>query len=72
MKEHIIPIIDLKNTSDELRINCKLQICVECGHTNLDKFEFGLSCEFCGTLFVFSEKRNSTVKRGCNFDVCYS
>lgn len=62
MKELISPIIDLNNTPDELRANSRLRICVECGHPKPDTFEFGISCEMCGSLFVFY-KKNSAKKR---------
>lgn len=57
------PIIDLNNTPDELRANSRLQICVECGHLKPDKFEFGISCEICGSLFVFYKKNHTKRKK---------
>ena len=63
MNEVLIPKIDLKKTSEEFKVNSRLKICLECGHSNLDVFEFGISCEFCGSLFVFSDKKQLQNRR---------
>ena len=67
MHELTPPIIDLNNTPDELRANSRLRICVECGHLKPDTFEFGISCELCGSLFVFHKK--SALKRKGRSDI---
>lgn len=63
MNKILIPKIDLEKTSEQFKVNSRLKICLECGHSNLDVFEFGISCEFCGSLFVFSAKKQYQNRR---------
>jgi ribosomal protein L37AE/L43A len=32
-----------------------LKICVNCGNTEVEEYEFGISCELCGTSFYFGK-----------------
>ena len=34
-------------------VSKQLKICVACGNTQIEEYEFGLSCERCGTSFYF-------------------
>ncbi len=45
-------IIYKKNNNGNLIYkNSKIRICLICGNNKIDSFEFGVSCEECGTLF---------------------
>ena len=42
--------------SDEVNVgpvSKQLRICVACGNTQVEEYEFGISCERCGTSFYF-------------------
>ena len=67
MSQITFPHIDLKNTKKCFVINSKLKICIECGHSNVDSYEFGISCENCGSLFVFSPLKNQKISRRYDF-----
>lgn len=32
--------------------NSNIKICIICGNDNIESFEFGISCEECGSLLV--------------------
>ncbi len=34
-------------------VSKQLRICIACGNTQVDEYEFGISCELCGTSFYF-------------------
>ncbi len=34
-------------------VSRQLKICVACGNTQVEEYEFGISCEHCGTSFYF-------------------
>ena len=34
-------------------ISRQIKICVACGNMDIEEYEFGLSCERCGTSFYF-------------------
>jgi ribosomal protein L37AE/L43A len=34
-------------------VSRQLKICVACGNTQVEEYEFGISCELCGTSFYF-------------------
>ncbi|HSG73598.1 MAG TPA: hypothetical protein VLA01_00160 [Nitrosopumilaceae archaeon] len=34
-------------------VSRQLKICVACGNTQVEEYEFGISCELCGTAFYF-------------------
>lgn len=34
-------------------IRRQIRICVACGNTKVEEYEFGISCEVCGTSFYF-------------------
>ena len=41
-----------KEKTDELvYVNPDLKICIICGSEKIESYEFGVSCEECGTLF---------------------
>ena len=44
-----------KTTRDENEgpVSRQLRICVACGNTQVEEYEFGISCEHCGTSFYF-------------------
>ena len=48
-----IPNIEYDATEKNLLVDHRLRICVECGQTNVENYEFGISCENCGTLLIF-------------------
>lgn len=42
-----------KKKPDKKIHNRYLKICVNCGNTEVEKYEFGISCELCGASFYF-------------------
>ena len=52
-----IPKINYQNTEKKFLVDSRLRICIECGHSEIDHLEFGLSCENCGTLHVFKPSK---------------
>lgn len=36
-------------------VSRQLKICVACGNMQVDEYEFGISCEQCGTSFYFGQ-----------------
>ena len=42
-----------KKTNDPKLIykNSRIKICILCGYDKIESYEFGVSCEDCGTLF---------------------
>lgn len=40
-----------KNMGSLLYINSNIRICIICGHDKIESYEFGVSCEECGTSF---------------------
>lgn len=45
-----------RKESNELKVcsvSKQLRICVACGNTQVEEYEFGISCERCGTSFYF-------------------
>lgn len=36
-------------------ISRQLKICVNCGNTEVQEYEFGISCDLCGTSFYFGK-----------------
>ena len=59
MKRLEIPVIDFKKTLPEHKVSSDLRICVDCGYAQPEKLEFGISCEVCGALFIFSEQEKN-------------
>ena len=54
MKRLTIPNVDYTFTENKLLVDPRLKICTECGQSNVENYEFGISCEFCGTLLIFN------------------
>ena len=47
---------DSKKKSETKQCICKqLKICINCGNTEVQEYEFGISCELCGTSFYFGK-----------------
>ena len=44
-----------KNGVKKQYISRQLKICVNCGNTEVQEYEFGISCELCGTSFYFGK-----------------
>jgi ribosomal protein L37AE/L43A len=44
-----------KNGIKKQYISWHLKICVNCGNTKVQVYEFGISCELCGTSFYFGK-----------------
>jgi ribosomal protein S27E len=42
-----------KNEVKKQYISRQLKICVNCGNAQVQEYEFGISCELCGTSFYF-------------------
>jgi len=59
MTQISFPEIDFENTDGSLLISSKIKICVFCGHTLVDNYEFGISCENCGSLLVFNPNKKT-------------
>jgi len=57
MNQIKFPKIDFINTEKSLLVNSGIKICVQCGNLLVDNYEFGLSCENCGSFFVFDWKK---------------
>ena len=57
MRKNIIPYIVYESTEKNLLVDHRLRICVECGQSNVENYEFGLSCENCGALLIFIPKK---------------
>jgi len=55
MEKIKIPHVDMRNTEKQLLVNCNLKICIECGYSHIEQYEFGLSCENCGALLLFNQ-----------------
>lgn len=53
MRKINIPNIEYESTEKNLLVDHRLKICVECGQSNVENYEFGISCENCGTLVIF-------------------
>ena len=43
------------------RHNTDLKICVNCGNTEIQEYEFGISCELCGESFYFGKIESEEV-----------
>ena len=56
-----IPKINYQNTEKKFLIDSRLRICIECGHSEIDYYEFGLSCENCGSLHLFMPSKKIPV-----------
>ena len=37
-------------------IRRQIRICIACGNSQVDEYEFGISCERCGTSFYFGKE----------------
>ena len=44
-----------KKPVEKQYISKQLKICVNCGNTQVQEYEFGISCELCGTSFYFGK-----------------
>ena len=53
MRKIIIPNIEYESTEKNLLVDHRLRICIECGQSNVENYEFGISCENCGSLIIF-------------------
>ena len=42
-------------------VSRQLRICVACGNTQVEEYEFGISCEQCGTSFYFGKVHSEEV-----------
>ena len=43
------------------RLARHLKICVNCGNTEVQEYEFGISCEICGLTFYFDKIHSEEV-----------
>jgi len=55
-----MPCIDYDLTDEHLLVDPRLKICIECGQSKVEYHEFGISCESCGTLLIFSPLKSKT------------
>ena len=62
MSELIFPNVNYGQTSQNLLVDSRLKICIECGHSIVDKYEFGISCEDCGILLIYNPVKKSGQK----------
>ena len=46
-------------------VSKQLRICVACGNPHIEEYEFGISCELCGTSFYFGRVKSKD-KNGTN------
>ena len=51
MKAHYV--FRKKDKEEEPIVSRQLKICIACGNTEVQEYEFGISCEICGTSFYF-------------------
>ena len=42
-------------------VSRQLKICIACGNTQVEEYEFGISCERCGTSFYFGRVHHEEV-----------
>lgn len=60
MKSHYVTNVKKKDRISG-PISRQLRICVACGNSQVQEYEFGLSCELCGTSFYFGKVNNLEV-----------
>ena len=54
-----IPFVNYKLTDEKLLVDPRLKICIECGQSKIESYEFGISCEICGILHIFDPGKPS-------------
>ncbi|NIM25911.1 MAG: hypothetical protein GTN97_02100 [Nitrosopumilaceae archaeon] len=57
MSKLTVPNVDYNFTEKNLLVDPRLKICTECGQSSVENYEFGISCEFCGTLLIFNPQK---------------
>lgn len=62
MSELILPNVNYGKTEKKFLVDSRLKICIECGHSGVDNYEFGISCENCGTLFLYNPLKKPAQK----------
>ena len=52
MKAHYV-FKEKDGKEDRQVVSKQLKICIACGNSDVQEYEFGISCEICGTSFYF-------------------